>query len=533
MSKTNDPVNPNPAFGAAKTGLLSLLVVALAAVGIAAVLANRGSNVEQSANVASANELDLLEARAQLAWVHYDLLIDGLYAEVKGVEVDGSRLQAFQDTRSEAVNRLQAIGETPGPAADYANELLRNLDDSSFDTWPYPLLDLEDQHYLGITDQVGSQLAPGPTEPTDDLYETMLPMLVLADGLAVELIDRNLEPNPWSADYVEFTVEVLDGGAGWFGDDRQDPIRDSMVSAVGARPSPLVSRINGQAVADLRLVWDYDQWLIERFNDGELNEAPLDIDGLYRSVRSSTLELRRATLDDIAERRAAIPAAQGRTIQIALMVVAALGFAGSIVVFGVLVRRQLSRHRQMAELAFTDALTGARNHRFLERDVAERCNRTGNHHLLAMIDLDRFKMVNDTWGHDAGDALLVAIVSRLEHAAAELTEPLAGSCWSVVRPGGDEFIVALHAAVPFDLTVVESRIRATAGPVDLGLEQAIDLQFSLGLAVSDRPVEYSSLLKSADLAAYQDKSRRAAAFRGRQSAQPPGQATDLVADLAD
>ena len=88
--------------------------------------------------------------------------------------------------------------------------------------------------------------------------------------------------------------------------------------------------------------------------------------------------------------------------------------------------------------AATDPLTGLGNRRLVEDALgraAAQAQRTGDGFAVAMIDVDRFKRVNDTFGHEAGDALLVAIADALSGATRE---------YDVVgRHGGDEFIVLL------------------------------------------------------------------------------------------
>lgn len=93
---------------------------------------------------------------------------------------------------------------------------------------------------------------------------------------------------------------------------------------------------------------------------------------------------------------------------------------------------------QVRQLAFVDALTGLPNRRLLDdrlRMAVHQGPRTGLHGALLFVDLDRFKPLNDTHGHAAGDQLLVAVAQRLQ-AAVRASD-------SVVRLGGDEFVVML------------------------------------------------------------------------------------------
>jgi two-component system cell cycle response regulator len=97
--------------------------------------------------------------------------------------------------------------------------------------------------------------------------------------------------------------------------------------------------------------------------------------------------------------------------------------------------------RELEAQATTDGLTGLGNRRKLFSDL-ERRARTASAEapiVLTMLDLNGFKNYNDTFGHPAGDALLL----RLGAALAEAVAPLGGRAY---RPGGDEFCVLAHAS---------------------------------------------------------------------------------------
>ncbi len=171
-----------------------------------------------------------------------------------------------------------------------------------------------------------------------------------------------------------------------------------------------------------------------------------------------------------------------------------------------LLRSEIDERRraeeQLAHQAQYDSLTQLPN-RMLAMDRLQQAirgaQRQGSRAVLVFLDLDDFKKVNDTLGHDAGDALLVQAAERLRHAVrAEDT---------VARHGGDEFLVilgGLHA--PEDAEAVADKIvQAFAPPFLLG-ESEVVVSPSLGLAVypddGDSP---STLLRNADLAMYDAK----------------------------
>jgi diguanylate cyclase (GGDEF)-like protein/PAS domain S-box-containing protein len=156
--------------------------------------------------------------------------------------------------------------------------------------------------------------------------------------------------------------------------------------------------------------------------------------------------------------------------------------------------------------ALHDALTGLANRTlFHDRiDHAVRAaRRTGTSVAVLLMDLDRFKEINDSLGHAAGDELLVELGARLEHALRASD--------TVARLGGDEFGVLLpDPDVPGDLLRVVERMQAAiAEPVTVsGLP--LSLEASIGVAVfPDHGDDVETLLQRADVAMYQAKAENA------------------------
>jgi diguanylate cyclase (GGDEF)-like protein len=166
--------------------------------------------------------------------------------------------------------------------------------------------------------------------------------------------------------------------------------------------------------------------------------------------------------------------------------------------------------QQVLQLARYDSLTGLANRSLfmlrLEQALA-RPPADQRAFALLFIDLDRFKTINDTLGHDAGDALLKA-------AARRLTELVRGEDL-VARLGGDEFVVLLDdCSDPAVLSKVASRMVGVLGePLRLQGRQ-VQVGASVGIAVSPADGrDASTLLKNADTAMYQAKSSGRNAFR--------------------
>jgi diguanylate cyclase (GGDEF)-like protein len=159
--------------------------------------------------------------------------------------------------------------------------------------------------------------------------------------------------------------------------------------------------------------------------------------------------------------------------------------------------------RQLRHQAFYDALTGLPNRsRFSERLAAS--VRTGaGHALLAtlMVDLDDFKVVNDTYGHEAGDALLVAVGERLRKAVRD------GD--TVARLGGDEFVIALPDCSDQLVAIgVARRILAKiAEPFEID-GHSLPVRASVGVAIAGvDDASGSELVRRADAVMYLAKSR--------------------------
>jgi len=162
-------------------------------------------------------------------------------------------------------------------------------------------------------------------------------------------------------------------------------------------------------------------------------------------------------------------------------------------------------HQLAQSMARHDALTGLPNRRVfaerLETDVA-RALRGSISYAIMVIDLDRFKPVNDVHGHAAGDEVLREIATRLA--------ALSRASDTVARLGGDEFAVILDCAASEDPTTAASklaeRIVASVGqPVSIR-DQTVEVGASIGIAVCPNDgTDSDGLLRAADMAMYRAK----------------------------
>ncbi|MFY1573319.1 GGDEF domain-containing protein [Verrucosispora sp. WMMD703] len=156
-------------------------------------------------------------------------------------------------------------------------------------------------------------------------------------------------------------------------------------------------------------------------------------------------------------------------------------------------RTQLAQARRAA---LVDPLTGLANRAGLAEALADLA---GEPYDLAIVDLDGFKQVNDTYGHDAGDAVLVEVAGRLSDAIYEVD----GSV--VARLGGDEMVMVCPSPAPIAHLLGTEAVRALAAPVTLPGGQELAVRASVGAVsamVGDQP---SRVLRAADLALYRAK----------------------------
>ncbi|QYG91129.1 EAL domain-containing protein [Iamia sp. SCSIO 61187] len=157
---------------------------------------------------------------------------------------------------------------------------------------------------------------------------------------------------------------------------------------------------------------------------------------------------------------------------------------------------------QLSWQAFHDQLTGLPNRGLLMDRIGqalERTRRQGERLALLFIDLDRFKLVNDERGHEAGDSLLVEVAGRLRDTVR--------SSDTVARLGGDEFVVVAEGGDDHDIAALATRIlTALEVPVVLPDDSALAVSASIGLAYdAGHPPE--RLLRDADAALYRAKQR--------------------------
>ena len=155
------------------------------------------------------------------------------------------------------------------------------------------------------------------------------------------------------------------------------------------------------------------------------------------------------------------------------------------------------------EMAVVDALTGLNNRRYLETHLpamAQKSNGRGRPLSLMVLDIDHFKKVNDTWGHDAGDDVLKAFAQRVKRVIRQAD--------LMCRMGGEEFIVAMPDTSLDIAGRIAERIRAAVQgdlfPISGGTK-SIPITVSIGLSSSMGEQMIDGLFKRADKALYRSK----------------------------
>jgi len=169
------------------------------------------------------------------------------------------------------------------------------------------------------------------------------------------------------------------------------------------------------------------------------------------------------------------------------------------------VDRQKKYEENLIYLAYHDALTGLKNRKaFYEQlqDALYHAKRYGTELALIYIDIDKFKKVNDTLGHESGDVLLLEIRDRLQNTLRKSD--------FVSRIGGDEFVVLVdnpHHIHP--AAIAEKIVKNLSEPYNLKGNMVDYVSSSVGISLfpSDA-VDMDSLVKKADQAMYKAKEKR-------------------------
>lgn len=156
----------------------------------------------------------------------------------------------------------------------------------------------------------------------------------------------------------------------------------------------------------------------------------------------------------------------------------------------------------MIEMATHDSLTGLPNRRLLQdriKQILAHGHRTRSYAAILFIDLDHFKNINDSLGHEIGDLLLKEVAARITSCARKVD--------TIARQGGDEFIAVLHTITkPSDAGIVAQKILDKLGQSYHIQNEELHIGGSIGIAVFlDDGEDAETLLKNSDIAMYHAK----------------------------
>jgi len=178
------------------------------------------------------------------------------------------------------------------------------------------------------------------------------------------------------------------------------------------------------------------------------------------------------------------------------------------------VGREITERKELEEtiqhMAFHDLLTGVPNRMLFSDRVniaLAAAKRNSKKAGIIMLDLDNFKYVNDTLGHDVGDHLIKAVAERISHSIRETD--------TVARFGGDEFVVIFPNTDSVDdvLKLVQRVMDQFQEPFVI-TPHDLDTTISIGVAIyPDDGTDHKTLMKNADIAMYQAKQAGGAQYR--------------------
>lgn len=192
----------------------------------------------------------------------------------------------------------------------------------------------------------------------------------------------------------------------------------------------------------------------------------------------------------------------GRGLEVSLTSVPLTGQEGSVTLFDD-ISRQKENERKLHDIAHYDALTGLPNRVLLADRLVlamARARRSRTPLVLAFVDLDGFKAVNDTHGHNAGDRLLVELARRMKHCLRETD--------TVARLGGDEFAVVMTdlADLAAYTRLLDRLLLALAVPARIeGHEVQVSASIGVSLYPQQAEIDADQLLRQADQAMYEAK----------------------------
>ena len=192
----------------------------------------------------------------------------------------------------------------------------------------------------------------------------------------------------------------------------------------------------------------------------------------------------------------------GHLVPVSLTISPVRNAAGHVAAASTIARDITERHRQrhLARIAYRDGLTGLGNRLAIDEDmpsVQDRFDRHRDGFCMAMLDIDHFKRINDSYGHQAGDRILAEVGAAIasEIRPADLA----------YRYGGEEFLIVFPDQTVVTASVAVERIRDRVERIPLPTDINGPVTLSAGIAGARNGERYDTILGRADQALYQAK----------------------------
>ena len=169
------------------------------------------------------------------------------------------------------------------------------------------------------------------------------------------------------------------------------------------------------------------------------------------------------------------------------------------------ITEEVARTEELEHLANRDELTGSHNRRSFFKWLHERQKEYiegGDDFAVVMMDMDDFKEINDNYGHEAGDRVLIRFANRIKNCRQKGEH--------LFRLGGDEFVMIIEHLNKEKLPEIQERLRKVVEePMDIdGIEMSV--RISMGYATYSDSLDIDLLMRQADMSMYEDKKRRKA-----------------------
>lgn len=502
---------------------LVILVLGLALAGVAVALSAAITEPPSPQELAESRASDeLLAARRSLEMATLEMVTLRM---ADAIDLEGDRRERLEQSGAradEALASIIATADGTGVASERAATLLAELEvevdaPESFDAWDTgDLFDVAEDsaRYAGANSGVQTS-----AEAIQQLsFVATLPLHVIVEGIAADASVNERSISEEEAAFFERMTTVVREEGGWFGTNATEPLENSrwIIIDRGQALFPDVANELSASLIATDLI-EYDAWM--RSLDDTDQPPPYDVEAMLAAADLVGPELIDAidalAAEEQSNRAAALAEAetQNRTLRTgrfvaacAALILVLVGMAESI--------RFVRQTNDRAELALIDALTGVGNrHQLDELTRLTTEDPRYRAHLVAMIDLDAFKMINDVHGHPAGDAVLIAVANALEQLAERTERTQPGVATSVTRMGGDEFLFTAHAQDRLDENAIRQGLDCVRNDAIVVDGEEIPLLFSVGLTVADGQHELADLMRTADLDVYEDKARRTSVRR--------------------